>query len=77
MKMPQKSKIYLLIIGALASLIGWGFYTYLRPQIIEAGCADIAEKSSGIYYKNRILMDPSYNFDNLKARCLEDIKYSK
>lgn len=70
-----KGKLYLLIIAASAFLIGWAFNSFLKPAMIEAGCGQIASKSSVLYYKERSLVDPVYSYDNLKAKCLQDAGY--
>jgi len=69
------SKFYLFLIAAFASLIGWAFFTFYRPVIIEAGCSDIAANSANYFSKNKKDIDAQYEYENIKARCLGDIKY--
>lgn len=68
----MKSAFYLLVIAISALTIGWVFVNYLRPQIIERGCSEMAEKSSNVLFKDQEHLDPKYNYENVKARCLED-----
>ena len=66
---------YFLIFTISALLIAWYAWGKIRPTLIESSCSDIAQRSSGLYYKNRQTLDPQYTYDNLKARCLDDINY--
>ena len=68
----MKNILYLLIFAATAFTIGWLFVNYFRPQIIERGCSEMAEKSSDVLFKDQEHLDPKYNYENVKARCLED-----
>ena len=68
------STLYLFILGLVAALIGWAFLAYFRPILIEAGCSDIASKSSGFYNKDLKSLDDYYSYDNLKAKCLQGTK---
>lgn len=77
MRPALKSKIYLCIVVVTAFLIGWAFHSYVKPTIIEAGCDQIASQSNGLYYREREIIDPAYNYDNIKERCLQDIKYAQ
>jgi hypothetical protein len=71
---PEKrSKMYLVIVAACASLIGWAFFTYYRPLLIDASCSEVAVQASSISLKKRYEIDPFYNYDNVKARCKEDV----
>jgi len=67
----MKSVLYLLIIGGTAIGLGIVFFTYFRPMIVERGCAEIAQKSTGIF-KNQNNLDPQFQYDGVKNRCLED-----
>jgi hypothetical protein len=73
----RKSKFYLFIIVASAFLVGWMFNSYVKPTIIKAGCGQIAYKSSALYSKEGSQIDPAYSYDNLNARCLQDIEYDQ
>ena len=53
-------------------LVAWVFNSYLRPTIIEAGCGEIAQKSSDLYNTKNPDATSAYNYNNLKARCLEE-----
>ena len=68
----MKSAFYLLVLTFFAITIGWIFLNVVRPQIIEGGCSEIAAKSSNVLFKDQKRLDPKYNYENVKARCLED-----
>lgn len=57
------------------ALVAFLFNYKVKNDIIEAGCSEIAGRSSGLYYKERAIIDPVYSYDNLKARCLQEIEY--
>ena len=69
----RRSKLYLLIIAAMASLIGWAFFTFYRPLVIEAGCSEIAANTSTVLGKRNSEVDAFFSYDNTKHRCLEDL----
>lgn len=67
-KMLKRLNWLILLTTALA--IGWYFTNSVKPAIIEASCADIAERSSNLYKRREL--DPYYTFENTKARCIEE-----
>ena len=66
----HKSIMFLAVFAATASMIGWVFFTYLRPVVIEAGCSEIAEQSSGIFSNNRYEINDEYEYTNTKYNCI-------
>lgn len=68
----MKSFLYLFIFTAVAFAIGWLFLNITRPQLIEVGCAEIAQKSSNILFKKQEPLKPEYQYNQVKERCLED-----
>lgn len=74
----HKSKLYLLIVAIVAILIGWVFFARYRPMLIEASCNEAAAKSSGLFYtKGQEFFDSSFTYENLKERCVQDIRYAQ
>ncbi|KKQ35762.1 MAG: hypothetical protein US53_C0071G0004 [Candidatus Woesebacteria bacterium GW2011_GWA1_37_7] len=69
---PKKSKVYLFAVAAFASLIGWAYMNFYKPQVIEASCSEIAVKSSNLFRSNNNLLEPSYTYEYLKAKCMDD-----
>ncbi len=67
---PKKSNWYLVVFLIASSLIAWSFLTFLRPIVIESGCSEIAQQSSG--YINKDEGNKRFSYDNVKARCIED-----
>lgn len=67
----MKSFLYLSIFAITALALGILFYTYFRSMIVERGCAEIAAQSSD-YFEGEERINPRYEFDNVKDRCLED-----
>ncbi len=74
-KPEKENKHYFLVICAVASLVGWAFFTYYRPIVVESSCSDIAATSSNLYLRKRDKLDPYFTYENVKARCLEETKY--
>lgn len=68
----MKSFLYLFIFTTVAFSIGWLFLNISRPQLIEAGCAEIAQKSSDILFKKQEPLNPEYQYHQVKERCLKD-----
>jgi len=74
---PKESKGYLVLFLLFASGLAWAILTFLRPVVIESGCAEIAKNSSNIRPENS---EDSFlfNFSSVKDHCLEDsYKHSK
>lgn len=68
----MKSFLYLTIFTIFAIGIGWLFLYNSRPKIIEAGCAEIAEKSSDILFNNQEPFNPEYRYEQVKNRCIKE-----
>ncbi|OGM32987.1 hypothetical protein A3D01_05690 [Candidatus Woesebacteria bacterium RIFCSPHIGHO2_02_FULL_39_13] len=73
----SKKGLYIVLILAVASMVGWVFLFYYRPVLIEASCSDIANNSTNLFNRQQNELDPNYNYDYLKSRCLEDAKYAE
>ena len=68
----MKSAFYFLLLVLFATALGFLFYNNYRPQIVERGCAEIAAQSSDLIFNNKKPNDPTYEYENVKQRCLED-----
>jgi len=73
----SKNGLYIFLIASLALIIGWIFLYQYRPVLIEANCSDVAASSTNLFGKNQNILDPNYDYNYLKAKCLEDAKYAK
>jgi hypothetical protein len=68
---PERgSKLYILLIAAVASLLGWSFFVFYKPMIIEASCSEIAATSSNLLFKNREKYTGEFSFYNVKSDCV-------
>lgn len=72
MKERHKSKFYLFVFAATATILGWGIWTNFKPHIILASCADIADKSSSVFQRYSIFEDPGKKYDKVLHQCLSD-----
>lgn len=68
---PKTSFNFFIFIG-LVSILGWLFYYFYKPSLIEASCSDIAYNSYKINSGKSTILNPGINYDSLKAQCLED-----
>ena len=74
---PESKKgLYLVIIIAFASIIGWVFLYFYKPALIEASCSDVAAGSSRLFANKKNGLDRNYDYNYIKARCLEDAEYA-
>ncbi len=77
-KPQHRSKAYLFIIAGIASLFGWALLKFYRPIVIEASCNEIAASSGSLYKNHPTDIDAVYfTPDNVKARCIEDVRFTK
>ena len=72
MYQPSQSHQYLILLIAFSFVIGIIIWKSLRAQVIEASCSNIAGQSSSVYNMNKQLLDPSYSYDSVRARCLQE-----
>ena len=68
----HKSKFYLFFVLIIAVVIGWSIFTHYKPLIINASCSEIAANSSGFIYEERELYDPTYSYENIRTKCIQD-----
>ena len=68
----HKSKFYLIIFAAFATIVAWVIINYYKPVVIEAGCSEMASGSSSILGRNLDSLNV-YNYDNIKEQCLNDL----
>lgn len=65
-----KSKVYLLIVFIVASLIGWGIFNFYRPIIIEASCSEI---SANIFSSiSRYSIGEENSYETIKQKCVRN-----
>ena len=70
---PKQADYHFLFIAFIfATIIGWAFLTLLRPMVIDTGCSEIAERSSSIFVKRQKSYFENYDFDYLKAKCMDE-----
>lgn len=67
-----KSKIFLSVFVISAIVIGWSLWNYIRPQVIQAACQDMAQKSSNIVAKREIEPSIENDYEALFSTCLSD-----
>lgn len=67
----QTNYLYLFIFACVSIALGMLVFFYYKPIIIQAQCADMASKSSNIY-KNREFIDPSWEYETLKEKCISE-----
>jgi len=70
----HKSKIYLLVIAGVASLIGWAILTQYRPMLIETSCSEVAANSSNVLSKRYTIEDDDFSYETVKKECLHEFK---
>ena len=68
----HKSHLYLLLVLIVAIFLGWSVYTQYRPMLIKASCSEIAASSSGFIYKEKDIFEPSYSYESIKSKCMQD-----
>ena len=70
--LPKTDSYRLFLVSCIAAFFAWGVILYFRPLITEAGCSELAERSSKVYLKEKTYIDPDLNYDTLKSKCMED-----
>lgn len=68
----HKSHFYLILFCVIAIFLGWSIYTQYKPMLIQASCSEIAAGSSGLINNESDLLDPSYSYNNIRSKCLQD-----
>ena len=75
MYVPEhKSKLYFLLVVAVASLIGWVIFVQYRPMLIETSCSEVAVNSSDILGKRYSIDDNDFSYETVKQECLDEFK---
>ena len=72
LKPPHKSNVYLFAVAAVAFIIGWTFMYKYRPQIVEAGCSNVAARSSN-FLQSEEAKSSTFNYEDVKTRCILDV----
>jgi hypothetical protein len=67
----SKSHFYFIILMAFLSLLGWFIFTFYKATIVDVGCSEIAQNSV-FNYSKRFELDPSYDYDYIKAVCIDE-----
>ena len=67
---PNTGMHFFIILG-ITSIIGWFFFYFYKPTLIEASCSDIAYNSYKLNSRKQTILNADSNYDTLKARCLE------
>lgn len=65
-----KSRIHLLIFLNFAVLIGWYFWTEVRPNLIYAACSDVATRSSSVSDRYNLNFDADKEYRQQRDDCL-------
>jgi hypothetical protein len=68
------SKIYLAVFATTAVILAWGVWFNYRPQVIYAGCLDIADKTQSIRTRYN-LENGTNDSDDVLHSCLQDSGY--
>ena len=74
MSKRNASKIYLAVFAIAAGILAWGAWFNYRPQVIYAGCLDIADKTQSIQARYNLDSGTNGNEDALH-NCLQDSGY--
>jgi hypothetical protein len=61
-----------LAMGFVMLFLSWGIFIYYSPIITETNCSEIASKSSSILTSENSKYYPSTDYDNIKAKCMEE-----
>jgi len=70
----HKSKLYLLLVLAVASLIGWAVFVRYRPMLVETSCSEVAANSSDILGKRYSINNNDFSYETVKRECLNEFK---
>jgi hypothetical protein len=68
----HKGKIYLMIFILSAFFLVFIVNTKMKTTIIEAGCSDVASRSSSLLNRGVEGFDDIYSYENLKSKCLQE-----
>jgi hypothetical protein len=75
MTLRIKGKLYLLVFVLTAGILAWGVWFNYRPQVIYAGCMDIADRAFSVRKRVEKIDDPTFEYDKTLNNCLQDAGY--
>lgn len=68
----SKSVAYIIIFASAAFILAWGVWKNYRPQIIYAGCSDIAYKTTSFSKRRDIGTNPDFEYNNNYQTCINE-----
>ena len=66
----NRSSFYLFIFISLASLLGFSFFVFYKPMIIDTSCSEIASVTSNLLFKEQTQYGEEFSFYNVKTDCV-------